>query len=164
VLPATAQPGVDLTHGDRRVSRETLRVTGLDAGKYEIVIDDVVVAEVRGGRLVLPFDLQSNDKTPQYQQALIVANLNEAKNNGPVGALRNAWRDFQGYARVKRGVVASSENEALKKKLASLKERMTTLDERVAAAQQEISQFDDQIYEANKPQSRHFVIRKVTKS
>jgi lysophospholipase L1-like esterase len=163
VLPETAQPGIDLTRGVRRVSRETLRVTGLDAGKYEIVIDGVVVGEARGGRLVQPFDLQSNDKTPQYQQALAIAKLNEAKNNGPVGALRNPWRDFQGYARVKRDVEGSPENEPLKKKLTSLEERIATLDERVAAAQQEISQFDDQIYEVNKPQSRHFVIRKVTK-
>ncbi len=163
VLTESAQPGMNLTRGARRVSREILRIVGLRAGKYEIVIDDVVVAKVPAGRLVQQIELQSNHKTPQYQQALSVAKLNEQKNNGPVGTLRNAWGQFQGYARVKRDIQNSPDNEELKQKLVSLEEDMTTLDERVAEAQKEISQFDNQIYEANKPSVRHFIIRKVTK-
>ena len=163
VLPESAQPGVKLTRGARRVSRETLRVSGLESGQYEIVIDGVVVGKVGADRLVQYFDLQSNDRTPQYQQAMAVARLNEEKNSGPVGALRNSWREFQSYARVKRGVKQEPGNEQRQAKLASLEERMKTHDGRIVAAQQEILEFEDRIYKANKPQSRHFVIRKVTK-
>jgi len=42
-------------------------------------------------------NLQWNDNTPLYQQTLVIATLNEEKNNGPVVLLRN----FQRYARVK---------------------------------------------------------------
>lgn len=42
-------------------------------------------------------NLQWNDNTPLYQQTLVIAKLNEEKNNGPVVLLRN----FQRYARVK---------------------------------------------------------------
>lgn len=163
VLPASAQAGVKLTRGAHRVSREILRISGLKAGQYEIAIDDVVVAQVSADRLAQRLELQSNEKTPQYQQALAVAKLNEEKNTGPVGALRDAWREFQGFARVKRNAEAQPNNQELQDKLKNLSVHMANHDQRVDAAQQQIAEFENQIYEANKPPLRHFVIRKVTK-
>jgi hypothetical protein len=163
VLPASAQAGVKLTRGAHRVSREILRISGLKAGQYEIAIDDVVVAQVSADRLAQRLELQSNEKTPQYQQALAVTKLNEEKNTGPVGALRDAWREFQGFARVKRNAEAQPNNQELQDKLKNLSVHMANHDQRVDAAQQQIAEFENQIYEANKPPLRHFVIRKVTK-
>ena len=163
VLPESAQSGGNFTRGARRVSREILRISGLKAGQYEIVIDDAVVAKFSADRLAQQLELQSNEKTPQYQQAMQVAKLNEEKNTGPVGALRGAWRDFLGFARVKRNAEAQPNNEELKTKLEKLRVQMVNHDQRVEEAQQQIAEFENQIYEANKPQMRHFVIRKVTK-
>jgi hypothetical protein len=123
----------------------------------------VVVAQVSADRLAQRLELQSNEKTPQYQQALAVAKLNEEKNTGPVGALRDAWREFQGFARVKRNAEAQPNNQELQDKLKNLSVHMANHDQRVDAAQQQIAEFENQIYEANKPPLRHFVIRKVTK-
>ncbi|MCH2203411.1 MAG: SGNH/GDSL hydrolase family protein [Fuerstiella sp.] len=162
VLPESAHPGIELTHGARRVSRESLRITDLDAGQYEIVIDDVVVAKVSSDHLARRVELQSNSKTPQYQQALAIARLNEEKNNGPVKVLRDSWLEFQAWSRLKRSFEHESGNDEQNKRLAALGERMATHTARVADAQQQISEFDDQIYAANKPRTRHFMIRKVT--
>ncbi len=163
VLPESAQEGAKLTRSGRRVSRESLRVVGLDPGRYELLIDGVVVATRPADGMAQSFDLQSNAKTPQYQQALAVANLNQEKNNGPVRALRDAWRDFQAFARVRRDAEAQPNNKELQTKLAGLSEKMETHGSRVADAQQGISEFEDKIYAANQPRMRHFVIRKVTK-
>lgn len=163
VLPESAQPGVELTNAGRRVSRETLRVVGLDSGMYDIMIDGVVVARRSAERISQPLELQSNAKTAQHQQALKVAKLNEQKNTGPVKALRDAWRDFQAFARVRRDAAAQPNNQQLQTKLAALEKKMEGHEQRVADAQQAISEFEDRIYEANQPQVRQVVIRKVTK-
>jgi hypothetical protein len=46
-------------------------------------------------QLAAGLDLQSNSKTPQYQQAAKVAELNKKRNEGPVKRLRNEWLNFQ---------------------------------------------------------------------
>lgn len=163
VLPESAESGMRLTRAGHRVSRETLRVTGLEPGQYDIIIDGRAVARRPAERLALPVELQSNADTAQYQQALSVAKLNEAKNMGPVKELRDAWRDFQAWARAQRDAAVQPENRELQKKLAGLTKKMETHDQRVQDAQQAITEFEDRIYLANQPRTRHFVIRKVTK-
>jgi lysophospholipase L1-like esterase len=163
VLPADAQAGMKITRAGRRVSRESLRIVGLPPTKYEVVIDEVVVATCNADKLAQQLALQSNEKTPQYQQALAVALLNESKNKGPVGTLRNSWGVFQNYARTKQAIQSKPDDEALSRKLVDLETHMQGHTERVQAAQREIAEFEDQIYETNKPLLRHYVIRKVTK-
>lgn len=162
VLPESAQPGINLTRATQRVSRESLRVTGLKPGRYEVVIDGTVVATAGAEQLGQQLLLQSNNKTPQYQQAIQVAKLNAEKNEGPVGRLRGSWSLYQAWARVKRQANKQPDNAEMKKKLAELNAQMETHNDRVAAAQQEIAGFDDRIYEASQPKTQHYVIRKVT--
>ena len=66
------------------------------------IVDPVIAGDDSRTLPVTPagVDLQSNGTTPQYQQALAISKLNEEKNNGLVGLLRN----FQRYACVKRDV------------------------------------------------------------
>lgn len=163
VLPERAEPGVRITRAAHRVSRETLRVVGLEPGQYDIIIDGVAVARRPAERLALQVELQSNGETAQYQQALAVATLNEQKNNGPVKQLRDAWRDFQAYARVRRDAAAQPNNQELQAKLKDLQKKMETHEQRVEDAQQQIADYEDRIYQTNQPKTRHFVIRKVTK-
>jgi len=163
VLPENAQPGMKLTNADRRVSRETIRIVGLKPAKYEVVIDDTVVATTGADQLSQPMQLQRNKKTPQYQQALQVALLNETKNSKPVGRLRGAWSRFQRYARLKRDLTTNPDNEDLQKQMLKQEELMEDFEDRVAAAQEQIADFENRIYAANQPVTRHYVIRKVTK-
>ena len=101
-LPEEAAIGVKLTNLGHKNSREALEVHGLAPGRYELSIDGTVAGEFGSEQLSRHIELQANDKTPQYQQALKVANLNRDRNSGPVKNLRNEWRLFQGYARAKR--------------------------------------------------------------
>ena len=164
VLPKSAQPGMKMTQAARRVSRETLCVIGLSPGRYDVLIDDIVVATVPAERLVQGLELQSQTKTPQYQQALRVALLNEEKNRGPVGKLRDAWREFQTYARLKRDTATTAADENTKKVLRTLEERMQTLEDRVRAVQQDIRRFEDEIEQTRQPPVRHYFIRRTDAS
>ena len=91
VLPAEAQLGVTLTDLGPKFSRETIQVSGLPVGEYSIQIDGQEVAKATADQLATGLDLQSNSKTPQYQQAAKVAELNKKRNESPVKRLRNEW-------------------------------------------------------------------------
>ncbi len=64
---------------------------------------------------------------------------------------------------MKRNAEAQPNNQELQDKLKNLSVHMANHDQRVDAAQQQIAEFENQIYEANKQPLRQLVIRKVTK-
>ena len=57
------------------LNQQTLRVSGLDAGTYEIRIDGAPVAVAEAKELAQGLDLSANEKTPQYQAALKLREL-----------------------------------------------------------------------------------------
>ena len=83
VLPAEAQSGATLTNLGAKFSRETIEVSGLPVGEYSVQIDGQEVAKATADQLAAGLELQSNSKTPQYQQAAKVAELNKKRNEGP---------------------------------------------------------------------------------
>ncbi len=96
VLPPEAQLGYDLANAGPTLSKETLHVAGLPPGDYEIDIDGQNI----GGpyshtALAAGLELQSNPLTPQYQQALEAALLNQerhAKTIRPIRGLRAKYK------------------------------------------------------------------------
>ena len=126
VVPEDAQLGAKLTHLGHRMSQESLSVHNLPAGRYELSIDGQVVGRYSNVALARHIELQSNPKTPQYQQALEVATLNQQRNLGPVKQKRNSWYAFQRYARAKRALDAQTGKKD-EKKLAELKQLETQL-------------------------------------
>src|SRR5690606_30140005 len=106
-------------------------------------------------------ELQANQKTPQYQQALKVAGLNKQRNEGPIRELRGEWSRFQRYARAKRAADAAPDNAELARQAATLTEQIAGIEERVAAANAAAKQLEDQIFEINTPQPRKYVIERV---
>lgn len=156
VVPPEAQAGAELTKLGHRASREALTVYGLTAGQYALTIDDVVVGEYTHTQLSGGIELQGNPKTPQYQQAMKVVMLNKAKNEGPVGQLRNAWRAFQGWARLSRDLAAEPGNTRLAQQVAAAKVKVDELETVIKAAETAAKEFEAQIYAANKPVSRHY--------
>lgn len=157
VLPEEAAVGVDLTKMGHRNSREALQIHGLAPGRYELTIDGESVGTWSADALSRHVELQANVKTPQYQQALKVANLNRDRNAGPVKNLRNEWRLFQGYARAKR----DAQTDADREKVASLEKRLEGLAERVASHAEEAKKIEDQIFEVNQPVARKYVLTRV---
>lgn len=161
VLPEEAQLGVDLTRLGNRLGREALEVHGLPAGRYTLSIDGVEVGTYNSAQLARHIELQRNNQTPQYQQALEVAMLNKQRNDGPVRSLRNEWGQFQQFARVRRNAEAAPDNADLQTQLQELTARMEGLAERVANLNAEALAIEDQIFQINQPQTRTYVLRRV---
>ncbi len=153
VLPAEAKLGSELTHLGQQFSRESLSVVGLPPGTYRLTIDDIEVGTYGARQLATGIQLQNNEKTPQYQQALKVAELNKKRNEGPIGNLRGEWARFQGYARAKRD--NNQEN------IAKIEPLIQTMDERVAAANAQAKEIEDQIFQINQPQPHKYVLTLV---
>jgi len=83
VVPEEAQLGAKLTKLGHKHSREALEIHGLKTGRYELSIDGSVVGTWAADALARHIELQENAKTPQHQQAMVVANLNKQRNAGP---------------------------------------------------------------------------------
>jgi len=102
-------------------------------------------------------DLQANDKTPQYQQALEVAHLNRSRNSGPVRNLRNEWRRFQRYARAKH----AAQTVEARKEVAEMELGLEGLSERVAGHAADAKKLEDRIFAVNQPVPRMYVLTRV---
>lgn len=165
VLPEEAQLGVDLLKLGHRATREALEVHGLPAGQYELVIDDVVVGRWSDTALSRHIELQSNTKTPQYQQALKVAMLNKARNEGPVRKLRDGWRIFQRWARTDGSLdnqdLTDANREAAARAAAAQREQLSGLEANINESETEARKIEDEIYKANQPVTRHYVLRTI---
>jgi lysophospholipase L1-like esterase len=78
-IPASAKPVLSLLPIERDLNQETLSVTGLKPGKYELRIDGAAVGQYTEGDLAEGVNLASNERAPQVKQALEVARANEAR-------------------------------------------------------------------------------------
>ncbi|SFI46262.1 SGNH/GDSL hydrolase family protein [Planctomicrobium piriforme] len=161
VLPPEAQLGAELTHLGHRFSRESLQVHGLSDGKYTLKINDVDVGTYTAEKLASGIELETNDKTPQYQQALKVAELNKKRNEGPIAQLRGEWSKFQGYARMKKDLAANPANQELAAKVASAEKAMEGLQQRVEQHNAAALQLEDEIFKINQPVQQRYVIEAV---
>ncbi|MCA9065400.1 MAG: SGNH/GDSL hydrolase family protein, partial [Planctomycetaceae bacterium] len=161
VLPEEAREGAALLKLGHRASSESLEIHGLPTGTYELSIDGTVVGRYSTAQLERHIELQENEKTPQYQQALQVAMLNKKKNEGPVNELRRAWVTFQGWARDTRSLAANPDNQELAKKVANAAERLTSLEETIARVEAEARTIEDEIYQVNQPVCRHYRLTRV---
>ena len=159
VLPEEAQAGVRLTDLGAKFSRETLTVSGLPAGTYTVSIDGVEVTRATDGELHAGLPLQDLAKTPQYQQAAQVAELNKRRNEGPVKALRNEWVNFQQWKFLESQVEKNPADEAEKQRLADAEKKMPGMDERVKAAEAAAKEIEDEIFKINLPRPHRFTIR-----
>jgi lysophospholipase L1-like esterase len=161
VIPAEAEIGAKLLHLGHRASREALEVHGLSPGKYELSIDDQVVGTFTNIQLARHIELQANAKTPQYQQALQVVELNKQRNQGPIGKLRGEWGQFQRFARTQRAAKDRPDDEKLAGQLADMEKKIAGMEERVVAHEKEAKEIEDQIFSINQPKPRHYELKRV---
>ncbi len=161
VVPAEAQLGADLVKLGHRASREGFEVHGLAPGKYELAIDNQVVGIYTNVQLARHIELQSNDKTPQYQQAMQVAELNKARNAGPIGKLRGEWSQFQRYARTRQQANDNPDDKKIAEQLAAYEKRIEQMEERIAEAESAAKEIEDKIFEINQPKPRRYLLKRV---
>lgn len=135
-------------------------LSGLPVGRYELSIDGESVGVYSSTQLSRHIELQANSKTPQYQQALKVAELNKQRNAGPVKSLRNEWRTFQQYSRLIRN---PTEDENVQKRIAVLKKQLEGREGRISKHEQDARDLEDRIFEINQPEPRKYVLKKAAR-
>lgn len=160
VVPDEAQLGAKLLKLGHKASREALVVHGLPAGEYQLLIEGESVGKYPANRLAGGVELQENDKTPQYQQAKKVADLNKQRNDGPVHALRGEWSRYQGYARAKRQVFENPNDAKAAENLKKLEEQVQGMEERVQKAEADAKAIEDQIFQTNQPKPHKYELRR----
>ncbi len=148
-LPSDGRVGYKIAKAGHKMSADRLKIAGLAPGTYEVAIDDQVIGQWSHVTLGTKIEIQENEKTPQYQQALQVALLNQKRNDEVVRPLRDTWSRIKGL-RKKVGAGDESAQEAMDKALAD-----------AAALKEEADNMLNPVYQAAQPQERHWVIRKV---
>lgn len=163
VVPQEAQLGAELTKLGHRMSQESLSIHGLPPGRYELSIDGNVVGQYANTALARHIELQSNAKTPQYQQAMKVALLNKERNDGPVKNKRNSWRAFQQFARIKRELDAQGDQQDKTQvaRLDRLEKQLENQEETIQESEAADLVLEDQIFKVNQPVARKYVLKKV---
>lgn len=151
VLPPDAARGYELTKAGHKMSNERLVVRGLKPGKYELKIDGVAVGQYTHAQLGGKIELQSNEKTPQYQQALKVALLNKERNEKAVRPYRNQYSKLKGQ----------QSKEADKNDPVAFATFMETFDAELAKLSAMSKEYEDRIYAANQPVARKYEISLV---
>jgi hypothetical protein len=98
-LPSDGRVGYHLTRAGHKLSADRLKIVGLPPGTYEVLIDDIVIGEWSDAALGTKVEIQENEATPQFQQALEVALLNQKRNDEWVRPLRDRWSRIKGKRR-----------------------------------------------------------------
>jgi len=167
VLPEEASLGYELTGAGSTMSREIVRITGLEPGNYIMHIDDELVGEYTHLQFATGVELQENELTPQYKQAAEIALLNKKRNEDVIGKMRDLWlvrkllRQFEESA---DDYDNEEEKEEIKKWLESefgttdLDEFLEDFNEELQSLKDKAKSFENQIYELNKPVPRTYKI------
>ncbi|NNE92629.1 MAG: SGNH/GDSL hydrolase family protein [Verrucomicrobiales bacterium] len=149
--PLGARTGYEMTKAGHKLSNERLKIVGLAAGKYELKIDGQSVGTFTHAQLGSKIELQSNEKTPQYQQALEVARLNRERNDTAIREVRNKWSRVKGLRRKFNEAGTpdkfETEFEKLKPEIAKL----------IALGRE----YEEKIYAAAQPKVRRYELTKV---
>jgi lysophospholipase L1-like esterase len=159
VVPEEAHMGYRIADAGHRMSRETLRVTGLKAGKYHLKIDGKKVATFDHVQLAAGVELQGNTSTPQYAQAMEVATLNEKRNDEAVRPMRTLWLRLKMYRERREEGEGEDEDEELES--VEFEEWRAEFPKKVADLHEKAREFEDEIYRINKPQPHKYDIVSV---
>lgn len=101
-IDPAAKPLLALLPVEQDLNQETLAVTGLPAGRYELKIDGEAIGQYTSDEWGRGVNLAALDTTPQMKQARRVAQLNDQRRNAESQAcsLLNTRRWMQSYYKV----------------------------------------------------------------
>lgn len=160
-VPEAAKAGAALIPLGHRLSYEALYVHGLASGRYQLFINDQLIGEYSADTLASKLELESNERTPQYQQAMRVASLNAQRNEQCVVPLRDLWRYRKIVQHIGTDLAAAPNDEAIQRRLAVHGEKVKNFDADVAKYEAIGKALEDQIYQANQPQPLRFKITRA---
>ena len=161
VLPADTAEGQQLTSLGHKFSAEKLTVRQLPAGSYALKIDGAEVGQYSEAQLATGVELQGNEKTPQYQQALQVATLNKQRNDAAYHPLRDQYAQLKGKRRdlVKKALEGGPEQVEVRK--AEFETWYAGQKAKVAELLALAKTAEDLIYLANQPKPRSYELAPV---
>jgi hypothetical protein len=134
----------------------------LAPGKYTLTIDGVEVGTYDNVQLERHIELQEDERTPQYQQALVVARLNKRRNEGPINALRDEWWNFQDYVDARREADEHPDKIKCREVLTTAERQIVGMERRVAKDDADAKMVEDKIFELNKPPARKYALLRRT--
>jgi lysophospholipase L1-like esterase len=137
-----AAPGYKLAVSGHKLSSESFTLSGLQPGRYDLVIGGQTVGTWDSHALARRVEIQEDPDSPTHQQAARVAALNKQRNDEAIRPLRNLYGQRKGKLR------AAGTPEGKAAFAAWLPEFQKQRDELEAKAKA----FEDQIYQANQPQ------------
>ena len=150
VLPPDAAQGYKLTSAGHKLSNEKISARGLKAGQWQLTIDGQPVGTYTAGQLAYGVELEENDKTPEYQQALKVALLNKQRNDTAYAPIRNEYGNLKGKRHdLKKATDANAPDLDAKK--AEFETYYTAQKAKVAELLAKARALEDEIYKANQP-------------
>jgi lysophospholipase L1-like esterase len=148
VLPTDAAEGYKLVHAGHRMSNEKFTVRNLSPGSYEVRIDGSPIGKWTEAQLGSGVEIEENAATPQYQQALKVAELNQKRNREFYVKIRGEFAALKGQ-RNKMNKAAGTPDEATAK--ADFEKYHAAMAERVKPLLEGARALEDEIYKANQP-------------
>jgi hypothetical protein len=158
-----------LTDAGKLMSSETIRITGLEKGDYELLIDGTTVGNYSYLDYASGIELQGNKITPQYQQALKVAELNKNRNDEAIRPMRDLWL-MRKIIHAFHETPEEFENEEEKKWAENyIMEEYGSLDlenfnnlfpGKLVPLEVKADQMEDEIYEMNKPVAHTYEVIK----
>ena len=160
-VPQAAKAGAALIPLGHRLSYEALYVHGLAAGRYQLFINDQLIGEYAADTLASKLELESNERTPQYQQAVRVAALNSQRNEQSVLPLRDLWRYRKIVERIRTDLAAATNDKTIQRRLAVHGEKVKNFDADAAKYEAIGKALEDEIYQANQPQPLRFKITRA---
>lgn len=161
VLPAEAALGYELTKAGHKMSNEQFRTSGLAPGKYALRIDGRPVGTYTHQQLNFKIELQGNEKTPQYQQALAVAELNKQRNDEAMRPLRNLWRKQRDHYRAQQALADNPNKNEVAEKQAEYDKWRAEFHAEIKRLEQLLSEFDEKIHAAAQPKPRRYELTPV---
>ncbi len=160
VLPPDTAAAEALTHRGHKFGNEKITFRNLKAGNYELRIDGQPVGQWSDGQLAFGVELEANEKTPQYQQALKVALLNKERNDRVYQQIRGSYGQLKGKGNELRKAEAANGPDFAEKK-AAFEQWHTEMKTKVAGLLEEAKKIEDQIYKTNQPVPHKYELLKI---
>ncbi len=166
LLPPDGRVGYAITNAGHKLSADRVKITGLAPGNYEVSIDGQVIGTWNHIALGTKIEIQENEKTPQYQQALKVAEMNRKRTDefvrpardigGRIKQLRKKV-DAQGPVKLEKAIGVTKKEERTRVALLDMMEEQ----EAMAKLNQKADAMLEEIYKAAQPVTREWIIRRV---
>lgn len=162
VVPAEAGKGYRLSSAGKEMSREILKITGLSPGKYILKIGAAETGTYSHLQFSDGIHLEENNKTPQYQQALKVAEINKEKNGKNVKAIRDAWWRLKQVRQYEANPTPQGRKRLEDMGIADIKNFKDQFSKSLEPFCRQIAAAEAKIYAANKPEKLEYTIIPVS--